>query len=171
MPVLHSEKNCVRFFTDFSADAWSEIWNLAGRPLFSFACFYWTKIQHICKRKVTLVVTFIDFKNFTSWTSVFHYLDPSLPLLKRGHEKLWARVLVNLFSMPWSARKISFQPTNLVPLCAYPSQITEGKELQINVHSRLRKETFGPWMVFRESLGLMSHIWDKMSLSDLLTLG
>ena len=34
-----------------------------------------------------------------SWTSVFHYLDPSLPLLKSGHKKLQARVLVNLFSM------------------------------------------------------------------------
>ena len=34
-----------------------------------------------------------------SWTSVFHYLDPSVPLLKRGHKKLQAPVLVNLFSM------------------------------------------------------------------------
>ena len=34
-----------------------------------------------------------------SWTSVFHYLDPSLPLLKSRHKKLRARVLVNLFSM------------------------------------------------------------------------
>ena len=34
-----------------------------------------------------------------SWTSVFHYLDPSLPLLKSGHEKLRAHILVNLFSM------------------------------------------------------------------------
>ena len=40
------------------------------------------------KFEITLVATFIDFKNFTSWTSVFHYLKPSLPLLKSGHEKL-----------------------------------------------------------------------------------
>ena len=26
-----------------------------------------------------------------SWTSVFHYLDPSLPLLKSGHKKLGMR--------------------------------------------------------------------------------
>ena len=32
-----------------------------------------------------------------SWTSVFHYLDPSLPLLKSGHKKLWAHILVNFF--------------------------------------------------------------------------
>ena len=51
------------------------------------------------KFEITLVATFIDFKNFTSWTSVFHYLDPSLPLLKSRHEKLRAHVLVNLFSM------------------------------------------------------------------------
>ena len=51
------------------------------------------------KFEITLVATFIDFKNFTSWTSVFHYLDPSLPLLKSGHGKLRALVLVNLFSM------------------------------------------------------------------------
>ena len=49
------------------------------------------------------MATFIDFKNFTSWTSVFHYLDPSLPLLKSTHEKLQARVLVNLFHMDSTA--------------------------------------------------------------------
>ena len=36
MPILQSEKNCVRFFTDFSADIRSE------------------------KRKITLVATFMD---------------------------------------------------------------------------------------------------------------
>ena len=51
------------------------------------------------KFEITFVATFIDFKNFTSWTSVFHYLDASLPLLKSRHKKLRACVLVNSFSM------------------------------------------------------------------------
>ena len=35
MPVLHSEKNCVRFFTDFSADARSEILHAVIEPKYN----------------------------------------------------------------------------------------------------------------------------------------
>ena len=88
------------------------------------------------KFEITLVATFIDFKNFTSWTSVFHYLDPSLPLLKSRHEKLQASVLVNLFSMglwnkrhdfivlicdpPWSSLCSRVLYSNLFSIC-YPA--------------------------------------------------
>ena len=50
--------------------------------------------------KITLVVTFVDI----CFSLPRSRLDPSLPLLKSGHEKLQARVLVNLFSMQQSAK-------------------------------------------------------------------
>ena len=66
------------------------------------------------KFEIILVATFIDFKNFTLRTSVFHYLDPFLPLLKSGHEKLRARVLVNLFSMDTQLLRIISASSSLL---------------------------------------------------------
>ena len=94
MPILQSEKNCVRFFTDFSADARS-MQNHLGAQILSLGGTTWHELQ----RPMLPLFIYLCAWWQHSWTSVFHYLDPSLPLLKSGHEKLRARVLVNLFSM------------------------------------------------------------------------
>ena len=93
------EKIVSAFFTYFSADARSEFLHSLGQKNLGAQILCLGSTWHELQRPMLPLFIYLCAWWRHLWTSVFHYLDPSLPLLKSGHEKLRARVLVNSFSM------------------------------------------------------------------------